>query len=78
MHLPQSSKIIAKRKNKQRLLKKQKQEKHETLIHAETIQVCTVQKVASVDLEGNETEGLITVSCKTDNNLMNNMFFLIP
>ena len=85
MHLPQSSTIIGKRKNKQRPLKnskkkkkKQKQKKHETLIHAETIQVCAVQKVASVDLEGKETEGLITVSCKTDNNLMNNMFFLIP
>lgn len=32
--------------------------------------------MASVDLEGKETEGLITVSCKTDNNLMKNMFFL--
>lgn len=83
MHLPQSSTIIGKRKNKQRPLKnskkkKQKQKNHETLIHAETIQVCAVQKVASVDLEGKETEGLTTVSCKTDNNLMNNMFFLIP
>lgn len=81
MHLPQSSTIIGKRKNRQRPLKnskKKKQKKHETLIHAETIQVCAVQKVASVDLEGKETEGLTTVSCKTDNNLMNNMFFLMP
>ena len=39
-----------------------KRKKHEALIHAETIQVCAVQKVASVDLEDEETEGLVTVS----------------
>lgn len=40
----------------------QRKMKHETLIHAETIQVCAVQKVACVDLEGKETESVVIVS----------------
>ena len=52
--LPQSSTIAGKRT----MAIKEKPKK----IHPETIQVRAVQKVACVDIEGKETEGVVTVS----------------
>ena len=54
MPLPQSSTIAGKRT----MAIKEKPKK----IHSETIQVRAVQKVACVDIEGKETEDVVTVS----------------